>query len=260
MLNFRSSPSKEKNADLAKRNRRKKVEGNVEWVNTAVKDQPQSGAIVLLGGVSITDFRLRVAQSQVRQDLLPSFWSHIVLLNKADAGDWLTWEVSLTPAAGFGEPPKTNGVQFSRLSAYDDPAKYPNIACFHIPFQDLTEEKIAETVRTFSLQRSLVDMPGLIAEWLGFVWGVLDTPNPLPRGLGIPGAVFAEAVYGALGMDLTPGLSGQSSCPEAVWQSAKWWHDFYESGASSATGRPRGYYCLDQPAAAVLEEPSWKKK
>jgi hypothetical protein len=260
MLNFRASLSTEKNADLAKRNRRKKGEGNLDWVATAVKDQPKSGAIVLIGGVGITDFRLRVAQAQVRQDLLPSFWSHVLLLNQEEQGDWHTWEVSLTPPAGFGEPPKTNGVQFGRLSRYDDPTSYPNIACFHIPFAGLTADALTAAVRTFSLQRSLIDIPSLMVDWLGYAWGVLDKPNPLLAGAGIPGAVFVEAIYGALGVDLTPGLSSRSSCPEAIWQSAKWWHEFYESEASITTGRPRGYYCLDQPAAAVVEQPGWKKK
>jgi hypothetical protein len=27
--------------------------------------------------------------------------------------------------------------------------------------------------------------------------------------------------------DLTPGLESRSSCPEAIWQAATWWHGFY---------------------------------
>ncbi len=36
--------------------------------------------MLLLGGTSIVDFRMRVAQSELRQDLLPSFWSTCGLL------------------------------------------------------------------------------------------------------------------------------------------------------------------------------------
>lgn len=260
MLHFRASQAKEKNPDLAKRNRKAKSQGNVEWLTNAIKEITPHGAIVLLGGVGITDFRVRVAQSQVRQDLLPSFWSHVLLLNREEKGDWSTWEVSLNPCTGFGEPGRANGVQEGRLSAYDDPAKFPNISVFQLPFEALTDEGIAEAVRSFSLQRALVDMPGLVVEWLGYSWGVLDKPNPLIRGLGIPSAVFAETVFGILGVDLTPGLSSQSSCPEVIWQSAKWWHDFYKSEAAVTTDAAKGFYCLDQPAAAVIEEPVWKKK
>ena len=36
--------------------------------------------MLLLGGTSIVDFRMRIAQSELRQDLLPSFWSTCGLL------------------------------------------------------------------------------------------------------------------------------------------------------------------------------------
>jgi hypothetical protein len=37
-----------------------------------------------------------------------------------------------------------------------------------------------------------------------------------------------EIVFGAAGFDLTPGLESRASCPEAMWQAAKWWHEYYE--------------------------------
>jgi hypothetical protein len=53
---------------------------NFEWLSsTGYRD-----GVVLLGGTSIVDFRMRVAQSELRQDLLPSFWSTCGLLIDGD--------------------------------------------------------------------------------------------------------------------------------------------------------------------------------
>jgi hypothetical protein len=36
-----------------------------------------------------------------------------------------------------------------------------------------------------------------------------------------------DIVFGVVGYDLTPGLESRASCPEAIWQAAKWWHEYY---------------------------------
>jgi hypothetical protein len=46
-------------------------------------------------------------------------------------------------------------------------------------------------------------------------------------GLGMPSAAMVETVTGAAGFDLTPGLESRASCPEAIWQSARWWHEYH---------------------------------
>ena len=67
----------------------------------------------------------------------------------------------------------------------------------------------------------------MIVRWLAFVWGVARTPNPLMDGMGIPSAAMLEIVIGAVDFDLTPGLESRSSCPEAISQAAKYWHEYY---------------------------------
>jgi hypothetical protein len=64
--------------------------------------------------------------------------------------------------------------------------------------------------------------------WLAFAWGAGRAGNPLYDGIGIPSAAMLEIVFGAVGFDLTPGLESRASCPEAMWQAAKWWHEYYE--------------------------------
>ena len=79
----------------------------------------------------------------------------------------------------------------------------------------------------------------------------------------MPSAAFVEAVHAIADIELTPGLASASSCPEAIWQSARWWGDYYrESARVAAAGMtrsaghaqpqvPAGAYAVRQHAAAV---------
>lgn len=54
---------------------------------------------------------------------------------------------------------------------------------------------------------------------------------------GTPSAAFIEALASACGYDLTPGLESRASCPEAIWQAARWWHEFHGGRSNSAAIR-----------------------
>jgi hypothetical protein len=236
MLSIRSSNAKGKNPDF-KRVPRKKGEDNLKWL---ARNAPKGdvASLVLLGGVTAVDFRIRVAQSHARHNLTPSHWSHVALLPELDAakpGKSRIFEISLQPADGFGYPPITNAVQESALDRYRDPEAWPNVAIVYVP---LEREAIERVLRKFTFQRSALDAVELVVAWLGFLWGVGRTPNPLMEGLGVPSATMVEYVLGGLQYELTPGLDSRSSCPEAIWQSAMWWHEYYEqSGGKKLEGR-----------------------
>ena len=70
MISIRDSPTDEQNEQLQELPP-EPGEGNAAWLARA----PLRNGIVLLGGASLADFRLRVAQSQLRSDLTPSYWS-----------------------------------------------------------------------------------------------------------------------------------------------------------------------------------------
>lgn len=257
MIPMRQSRSREPNPHLCQTPRHA-GETNRQWLARVAGPEARSlaGQILLLGGTGLTDFRLRVAQSHARHDLTPSLWSHVALIAGSSGSheaeqDWLLHEVSLEPPAGFGAVPRNNGVQDGCLSHYDDPVRYPNIAL--ICFLDLPPEALADAVERFRRERHLVDVAALLVEWLGFVWGAGTQGNPLLREAGVPAAALVEGVYARLGIDLTPGSSSRASSPEAIWQAARWWHDFYEMGATQASV-PRGHYCLSQPEAACRSD------
>lgn len=206
---------------------RKASENNIQWLARNMPPGDNQSILVMVGGKTQTSFRLRIAQSHVRHDLLPSYWSHVMLLGKSakNLGSTKVYEISLEPPQGFGYPTPNNGVQEGRLGRYDDAGEYPNVAVIAVP---VTLKEILSALDRFKMQRAILDAVDLMVRWLAFAWGVSRSGNPLLDGAGIPSAGMLEIAIGAAGFDLTPGLESRSSCPEAIWQAAKWWHEYYE--------------------------------
>jgi hypothetical protein len=208
-------------------------ESNEAWLRRAldsgrVESGKEWSLLLLVGGNDPLSFRLRVAQSHVRHDLSPSAWSHVLFLPELSRtlGDSPTREVSLAARFGdFGFPLPTNGLQEGRLAAYLDAALAPNLALLSVP---VPASDVRDSLEALKWQRSLLDVPQLIIRWLGYCWGVGVPASPLADGVGMPGAALMEAAFAARGFDLTPGLESRSSCPEAIWQAATWWHGFYQ--------------------------------
>src|SRR5688500_19437539 len=96
---------------------------NFTWLETT----GYRDGVLLLGGTSIVDFRMRVAQSELRQDLLPSFWSTCGLL--MDGEVLMTARVdAITSSSARVERNGLEAVPLDERAHYGDPARYPNIA------------------------------------------------------------------------------------------------------------------------------------
>jgi hypothetical protein len=242
MIRTRSSGSSSRNPDvryLAARPR----ERNSQWLaRTGVRD-----GILLLGGASLVHFRTRVAQSHLRRDLLPSFWSLAGILREGREVETVVLDWPDASAI-----PETNAVRTLPLRTFDDPAWYPNVAVLRFSADD---EALRSGARRVRGERSIVDLPRLVLAWLGFVWGAGGEGNPLLGGNGHPSAAFVEAVHALADIELTPGLSSEASCPEAIWMSAMWWRRYYQETAGEHEGRlsPSGAYVTRQRAAFVLD-------
>jgi hypothetical protein len=202
----------------------------------------------------------------LRHDLLPSFWSIAGIA--ATSSSFLTVPVTIRDASTV---PVTNGVETVRFSEIDDAERYPNVAV--INFAEPSAPIVANARRLMK-QRSALDLPSLMLPWLGFIWSAGTRRNPLIDGGAIPSAALVQTAFGMAGIEMTPGLSSGSTCPEAIWQSALWWHDYYQktadvSGARVATDKtaaartanerpraivPHGESCVRQVAAAVSAE------
>jgi len=224
-------------------------------------EHARPGSVLLMGGNNVVHFRLRVAQSHLRRDLLPSFWSLAGLVVSKTA--FLT--VPIGSPLQPDSVPQTNAIQECAIADFDDPKRFPNIAL--LSFADRAGV-IVDNARRLRGQRGAIDLPHLLVPWLAFAWGVGTSGNPLLQNLGMPAAGMIETAFGMAGIELTPGVASATSCPEAIWQSALWWHEYYERTASvqmtgAAAGdtgtdamakRPEGRYVTRQPAAAVTTE------
>jgi hypothetical protein len=245
MIRFRISTAAEVNPEL------KEIPdtqlSNVEWLQKHGGEYLREGSLLLLGGSSIVDFRVRVAQSHARSDMRPSLWSHVAIVTERQRRTWGLSEISLRPAKGFDDVPHRNARQDNTLDHYADPQLWCNIALLSFPVDG---KEVHQGIQRLSRDRGILDLGELIIPWLAFVWGVGSAANPLLQDKGLPCAAFAETVMSIAGLELTPGLSSQSSCPEAIWQSAKWWYQFYAQ--TDGDGHPpKGIYTLRQLAAAA---------
>jgi hypothetical protein len=225
-------------------------ETNSQWIErTGMKS-----GVILFGGSSISHFRLRVAQSHVRWDLTPSYWSLAGIL--LDGRNFISAPLDFQGDASIVG--QQNGIQQCRMKDYDDPDLFPNVAV--IEFSD-DLKKVHDFVKMLrdKQRRDIVDLPSAILPWLSFIWAAGKGANPLTEGLGIPSAILLETVFGMAGIELTPGLASSSSCPEGIWQSARWWHEFYDKAEAAAPLEgnakpkwPEGKYTVRQFAAAAV--------
>lgn len=235
------SPAKFRNPNLKELDRNVD-EDNLTWVLRAMKASiPKSAKsqalLVLVGGNDPLSFRLRIAQAHVRHDLSPSAWSHALFVSTLapKLGASRTLEISLMPGNGFGPfgfPLPSNGLQHGTLDTYRGQGVFPNIAVLSVP---VSASLIAKSLEEMRFQRSTLDCPQLILKWLGYCWGVGVPSSPLADGFGIPASAILETAFSANGFDLTPGMESRSSCPEAIWQAANWWRDYYEKRAEGGS-------------------------
>ncbi len=215
-------------------------QSNVDWIKAQARELTSGDhggpatLVVLVGGVSTYHFRLRVAQSHLRADLTPSQWSHAAMLlnpERAVGGRSEILESSLEPWEGFEIPSTVNGLQVAPLSRYADPEQYPSIGLIRVPVDPaLWRDDVAGRKshrEQFANQRAVLDVPSLLLEWLGYVWCVGAAANPLLSGHGIPTAAVIESLVGSVGYDVSPGIDTAASSPEALWQTAQWWQEYF---------------------------------
>ena len=247
---LRARQSNQVKGNAAVQNLRKtRGESNQKWILRANKAlDPDAPKLLLLGGTDITDFRVRIAQSDARRDMKPSFWSHVmVYVPGRRSTSPALWHAPLEVGDDISAVPRTNGVIKSTLTYCANKSRWKNLAL--LEFHGVTKTQIGKDAKRIQSARLSLDLVSPLVEWLGFVWGVGATGNPLLAGVPLPAASFAEAVFANSDIDLAPGMADRTHCPEAIWQGAKWWSDFY--GGDEEAAAPRGRFVIGQGAAAV---------
>ena len=246
---------------------RERGETNTQWGARAVA-QMKTGAsdnwtyVVLLGGSDTLAFRLRIAQSHLRSDMLPSYWSNSLLveLTEGTVANARAIHVPLIQPGGPEFATRENGVVVQPLTDFDDPQRFPNIAVIALP---VPQEKILKCVEDFRKSRSTLDALEHVLRWLAFAWGAARTPNPLHENYGLPSACMLETVCAAANFDLTPGLEARASCPEAIWVAALYWQAYFKQFSGSVpTGRyfvPHSYPIVE-PGGGAEPDPDVKTR
>ncbi|QDU65396.1 hypothetical protein [Engelhardtia mirabilis] len=225
-----------------------RMQDNVAWCQA--QPDHDGGHLLLLGGTDTISLRIRIAQSHARSTLTPGNWSHVALMPGKlykNAGKTPLFHVPVAGSA-TSQAIDNNGVVEARLEDFADRKAYPNIALIRLP---VAQSELRAAIKTFSHDRGLIDALDLVVTWLAFSWGVGASPNPLLHEVGVPSAVFAEHVVGSSGFELTPGLASRSSCPEAIWQSARYWYKFHTQ-ATEQGERLSGTWNLEHYMDGVL--------
>ena len=228
-------------------------EDNAQWLLRALASLDAGGGpdwtpILLLGGTDTLAFRLRVAQSHLRSDMLPSYWSTSALLriDAARPARARVVQVPLLQPDDGSMATRNNGVVDRPLKTVVDPQRWPNIALIALPVPLAT---VLDKLDAFRASRNPIDALEHALRWLAFAWGVARSPNPLHDGIGLPSACMLETICAAAGLDLTPGLESRASCPEAIWVAARHWQDYF---VAFNDRQPVGRFCV--PHRYPIEE------
>lgn len=211
--------------------RRSKNESNKAWLARAYSDFPsrdplQWSFIVLAGGKDVAAFRLRVAQSHLRRDMLPSFWSDCMLLqvDPADFAASLMFGLPLLQPASALYAPYRNGLVKTPLKDLSSAKVWPNLALLALP---VPQQKVLNSLNSIEESRISYDAVENILPWLAFIWGAGNAGNPLLHQTGFPAAMMLNQIYAAHGYDLAPGVGANLSAPETFWSGVKNWQQYY---------------------------------
>ena len=184
----------------------------------------------LVGGCDPASVAVRQAQSFLRFDRRPSYFSHVFLF--AGRGDALL-ECRLVGA----DPsrPENGGIWRDRARRYADPKDYPNKAVIEFGFtpapNGLTAEervsKVLKAARDPRLVRERYDLWEMVAGWQQYLFEPVRTPNPLAERLPHPGAAYVRWALGMAGIEAAPGALDEFDAPEHFWAAANYWYRQY---------------------------------
>lgn len=208
-----------------------KREANLDWLKRAYDSFALDNIagwsfIVLAGGKDVASFRIRVAQSHLRGDMLPSFWSECALF-KVHNGDFASagfFNLPLFQPANATYAPTRNGLVELPFNKLPTQKEYPNLALLAIP---VPQEQILQSLAEYQKSRVSYDAVENILPWLAFVWGAGNATNPLMQQIGFPSAMMLNQIFSANGFDLAPGVNANLSAPETFWSGVKHWQDYY---------------------------------
>jgi hypothetical protein len=181
--------------------------------------------ILLVGGSSLADSRVRLAQAAIRLDERPSPWSHVALVLDVDSKDVRAStgaEIRLSPPSTTG--PERSYVSFFRLGDYADDAAFPNLGVVSVEVR--TGSGLGARVRERALRRNPAydDRPvgAVLSAWNAYLFDPTRRTNPLLENVPHPGAAYLDFVFAGSGLDLTPAARSPAVSPEHLWATLRY--------------------------------------
>jgi len=188
----------------------------------------------LVGGRDPASIAIRQAQSFLRFDRRPSYFSQVFLFTGRGEGILECRVVGADPTR-----PESCGVIRDRARRYADPESWPNKAVVgftFLPAEGGVEpkarvKKVLGAAGAASAVRDRYDLWEMIAGWQPYLFEPSRTANPLAGRLAHPGAAYVRYALGFAGIEAAPGALDQFDAPEHFWAAAYYWYRAYADPA-----------------------------
>jgi hypothetical protein len=185
----------------------------------------------LVGGTDPASISVRWAQSFLRFDRRPSYFSNVFMFTGRGDAILECRVVGADPTR-----PETQGIVRDRARRYRDAEAWPNKAL--IGFKFLATEgglapqarlrAVLDAARNEKAIRERYDLWKMIASWQPYLFEPHRTANPLVEKAPHPGAAYVRWALGMAGVEAAPGALDEFDAPEHFWAAANYWYDSYE--------------------------------
>ncbi len=257
---MRHSHMERKNPDIKDWTSRYRRRTNLQFFNDAFaslqrQDMGNRGLMTvgLVGSRDLPGNCLRTAQSILRWDLRPSFWSHVFVVaesvtSRTPLRSLAILEIPLHPRDGLFPKPEQNGINVGRLGNYEDNTLDANVALMAVSMSDAEAKTLHKRAKSWNYDRVRYNFWDMLGAWQRFLWSQGAARNPLNEGMPIPASSYVEFIFEGLGLGVTPGASARNSAPEHLWNAARWWHKAFKEQDRKVAGR----FVARDPGCALL--------
>lgn len=184
-----------------------------------VEEHARAGRVGLVGGASVVDRAIALAQRPLARAAGKSAWSHAFLFQgrRADGQHWV-----IESDLDVHRKHVRLGVQENRASKYADEAAWPSIAILDF---GLTAREV-ERVHALALELVAERVRYSVRELLGTL-AAMRSPrarakaNPLAREHALFCSAFVQHVFRECGVDLVPGVDVKHTAPEDLARSQR---------------------------------------
>lgn len=184
----------------------------------------------LVGGSDPASMAVRRAQSFLRFDRRPSYFSTVFLFTGKDDQILEARLIDADP-----KRPETGGIVEDTAGRYRSRKAYPNAAVVGVTFQQVKDgtppqdrvAKVLDAARDEKAIRARYDLWQMVAQWQPYLFEPERTPNPLSGGAPHPGAAFVRWALGMAGVEGAPGALDEFDAPEHFWAAANYWYEQY---------------------------------